>query len=326
MDPASKNRLSKVHPLLAERVAKTIADLAAQGLDVRVVQGLRTYAEQDALFAQGRTRRGPKVTNARGGQSNHNFGLAVDLCPFDDGVADWDNDRAFTLIGAAGKKNGLEWGGDWTSFPDRPHLQLKTGMKTAACHELAVAGGLARVWAEANQRLGVKPPAKLLSENEVTAIVDQFQEQGHAEPGQTNNPPIEQPASPVAIPDESSAIEKPVEKPADPAPQPQQQNEPVRAEAAVEIRKERPSLFVRITTAIGVAVSAVTTLGISVESIFNRSMDILQTSRLAPLVLGMGFGILAMWLYDRSAQRSNNLNQQKIANAADKAINTVELT
>ncbi|HVG34723.1 MAG TPA: peptidoglycan-binding protein, partial [Pyrinomonadaceae bacterium] len=66
----------KVHPELAKRVRMLIDNLAKAGMQIEVVQGLRTFAEQDALFAQGRTKPGKVVTNARGGQSNHNYGLA----------------------------------------------------------------------------------------------------------------------------------------------------------------------------------------------------------------------------------------------------------
>ncbi|MEQ1643753.1 MAG: M15 family metallopeptidase [Pyrinomonadaceae bacterium] len=203
MDQASKNRLAKVHPELARRVEKTIDLLAAAGLDVRVVQGLRSYAEQEALFQQGRTRKGPKVTNARGGQSNHNFGLAVDLCPFGDGSADWDNDPGFTLIGKAAKTQGLEWGGDWDSFPDRPHVQLKTGLETSVCHELFVQGkgSLEVLWREASRRIGVAPvPAQKIAAAEPHVQI----------------PPIETPANAVEHREAASEV------PAVPAHQPDQ--------------------------------------------------------------------------------------------------------
>ena len=69
----------------ASALRRVVADLASQGVIVEIVQGLRTFAEQDALYAQGRTGPGAIVTQARGGESNHNYGLAADLCPFTDG-------------------------------------------------------------------------------------------------------------------------------------------------------------------------------------------------------------------------------------------------
>jgi len=113
---------------------------------LEVVQGLRTFAEQDALFAQGRTKPGKKVTNAKGGQSNHNYGLAVDLCLFVGNQPQWEDEAGFDRIGAAGKNQGLKWGGDWPKFPDRPHLELP-GLTIDQCFALHQEGGLEKVWA-----------------------------------------------------------------------------------------------------------------------------------------------------------------------------------
>jgi hypothetical protein len=157
MDQNSANRLEKVHLELKKRVSKLLAALAKQSLDVRVVQGLRTFAEQDALFAQGRTKPGKKVTNARGGQSNHNYGLAVDLCPFTNGKADWENIGAFNTIGSEAKKQKLEWGGDWKKIVDRPHVQL-AGLSVKECLALFQKGGLNAVWDRMNQILGGAAP------------------------------------------------------------------------------------------------------------------------------------------------------------------------
>ena len=124
--------------MLALRVRKVIETL--KPVEYRVVQGLRTYAEQDALFVKR-----PKVTNARGGQSNHNFGLAVDLCPFVDGEFAWTADKLFVEIGkAVDKVGGLEWGGNW-KFVDKPHVQLP-GLTVSLCRNLYEKGGLQAVW------------------------------------------------------------------------------------------------------------------------------------------------------------------------------------
>lgn len=146
MSNASQNRLKKVHPELAERVTKLIDVLASQGLTVEVVQGLRTFAEQDALFAKGRTIPGQIVTSAKGGQSNHNFGLAVDLCPFVAGKPQWNDNQGFIRIGAEAVKQGLEWGGDWKKFIDKPHVQLR-GLSVSQCLALFNKGGIEKVWA-----------------------------------------------------------------------------------------------------------------------------------------------------------------------------------
>jgi peptidoglycan L-alanyl-D-glutamate endopeptidase CwlK len=113
MNDASRQRLSKVHPELAKRTTALIQALAKKGHTTEVVQGLRTFAEQDALYAKGRTKPGQIVTNAKGGQSNHNFGLAVDLAPFVAGKPQWNDKAGFIRIGAEAAKHGLEWGGNW---------------------------------------------------------------------------------------------------------------------------------------------------------------------------------------------------------------------
>lgn len=143
----SKERLGKVHPLLAEKVRQLVETLGRDGLNVQIVQGLRTFAEQDAIFAQGRTKPGKRVTNARGGQSNHNFGLACDLCPFVNGQAQWDDDEGFHKIGVEAEVLGLEWGGRWKNLVDMPHVQLP-GLSVKQCLSIynASAHNLQVVW------------------------------------------------------------------------------------------------------------------------------------------------------------------------------------
>ncbi len=143
MDTNSEKRLASVHPKLAQLIRQIVTTVA---FEVRVVQGLRTYAEQDMLYAQGRTRYGPVVTNARGGYSYHNFGFAVDLCPFKNGKPEWDNGAGFNAIGWRAKGWGLSWGGDWKKFIDKPHVQLQSIPTPAECRALYKQGGLEKVW------------------------------------------------------------------------------------------------------------------------------------------------------------------------------------
>ena len=88
------------------------------------MRGCGTYAEQDELFAQGRTKPGKRVTNAKGGESNHNFGVAFDVGVFE-GNAYLDDSPAYDAVGAIGASIGLEWGGHWISLVDKPHFQLR---------------------------------------------------------------------------------------------------------------------------------------------------------------------------------------------------------
>jgi peptidoglycan L-alanyl-D-glutamate endopeptidase CwlK len=109
--------------ILARQFLKILHDA---GKDVRIISGTRTYAEQDALYNQGRSTPGSKVTNAQGGHSNHNFGLAWDIGLFEEGSYITD-DKKYTPLATLVKPSlpNLEWGGDWVSFKDIPHYQHK---------------------------------------------------------------------------------------------------------------------------------------------------------------------------------------------------------
>ena len=97
---------------------------AASGIAIRVISGLRTYEEQDALYAQGRTAPGSVVTNARGGYSNHNFGIAFDIGVFEGNRYLGDSPK-YKAVGVLGMDLGLEWGGNWKTIVDQPHYQLR---------------------------------------------------------------------------------------------------------------------------------------------------------------------------------------------------------
>jgi peptidoglycan L-alanyl-D-glutamate endopeptidase CwlK len=138
-------RLKQINPVVAAKVRKIIALAAAQGFTLLVVQGLRTIAEQNALFAQGRTKKGKIVTKARGGQSWHNYGLAVDFAFITNGEVDW-TDALYRKIGGWAKLAGLEWGGAWRTITDLPHVQQINGMKTADALAVYNKSGLHGVW------------------------------------------------------------------------------------------------------------------------------------------------------------------------------------
>ena len=94
------------------------------GITIKIISGTRTYAEQDALYAQGRTTAGDIVTNARGGHSNHNFGIAFDIGVFS-GNRYLPESPLYKAVGALGMELGLEWGGNWKTIVDQPHFQLR---------------------------------------------------------------------------------------------------------------------------------------------------------------------------------------------------------
>lgn len=115
-----------LHPELRKRWELSAAEYVAKYPDAPMpilTQGLRTHKEQDALYAQGRTKPGKVVTNARGGQSLHNYGLAFDVAFRDaKGNIDWDDLTPFRRFAVIAKGNGLAWGGDWRR-PDYPHFE-----------------------------------------------------------------------------------------------------------------------------------------------------------------------------------------------------------
>ncbi len=126
---ADKNILS-LDPRARIPMILSVIQARAEGLDVRGAGqgGFRTYAEQDALYAKGRTAAGNVVTNAKGGQSNHNFGLSMDVAIFENGKyltkgSEWQYKR----FGKIAHYNGLDWGGDWKNIFDPAHVEIKHG-------------------------------------------------------------------------------------------------------------------------------------------------------------------------------------------------------
>jgi peptidoglycan LD-endopeptidase CwlK len=141
--------LAPLYPPLAQRVRLLLAAIA---VPVLITQGERTWAEQDALYAQGRTAPGNIVTKARSGYSQHNYGLAVDLCPDDPTLAglqlDW-NERhpIWKQMLALAPTYKLAEGAAWRTFPDTPHFYpMEIPATTADLHSHYVVGGQAAVW------------------------------------------------------------------------------------------------------------------------------------------------------------------------------------
>lgn len=112
--------LPEVQPIAQALIQKSVE----MGINIKIISGLRTYEEQDALYAQGRTTPGNIVTNARGGHSNHNFGIAFDVGVFE-GNKYLPESTKYKVVGALGMDLGLEWGGNWKSIVDQPHFQLR---------------------------------------------------------------------------------------------------------------------------------------------------------------------------------------------------------
>jgi peptidoglycan L-alanyl-D-glutamate endopeptidase CwlK len=135
LDARSETSLRLLHPKAQEAARIFLHTVRGAGIDARIISGTRTYAEQNGLFRQGRFgNKGPIVTNARGGQSNHNFGIAWDIGIFDNGKYLGDS-PLYKKAAEAGLAGGLEWGGNWASFKDLPHYQLATGLSISGVRE-----------------------------------------------------------------------------------------------------------------------------------------------------------------------------------------------
>lgn len=137
MDQYTVERIAKLHPTVRDEISKIINECNKSltgRAQVRITQGLRTFEEQNELYAIGRTKPGKKITNAKGGQSVHNYGFAVDICLVIDGkmaswdtAKDWDNDTTADWYECVKifAKFGWNWGGNWKTFKDLPHFEKK---------------------------------------------------------------------------------------------------------------------------------------------------------------------------------------------------------
>lgn len=126
--------ITKLHPELQKKI-KYLKELCEKkGLYIGIGECYRTVAEQNSLYAKGRTEKGNIVTNAKGSSysSMHQWGVAFDFYRNDGKGAYYDADGFFTKVGKVGQSIGLEWGGSWTSIKDKPHFQLKDWGSTPA--------------------------------------------------------------------------------------------------------------------------------------------------------------------------------------------------
>ena len=125
----NSRKLEDLLPVVKARVDQWLADCKNHGLDVLVTSTYRDFESQDALYAQGRTAPGNIVTNAKGGESFHNFRCALDIVPIVNGKADWTGtDPVWQEVARLGKAAGLEWAGDWKTFREYAHFQYTGGL------------------------------------------------------------------------------------------------------------------------------------------------------------------------------------------------------
>ncbi len=125
--------IRQCHPKLQKLADELVTACERKGMKIGISECLRTAAEQDALYAKGRTAPGNVVTNARGSSysSMHQWGVAFDFYRNDGKGTYEDSDGFFSKVGAVGQTLGLEGGGSWTSIKDKPHFQLPDWGSTA---------------------------------------------------------------------------------------------------------------------------------------------------------------------------------------------------
>lgn len=149
-DPVSDKKLEYVYPELALRWrAVRVAMWNAHNLQIRVTAGTRSYMNQNELYAIGRKKEHNEwkiveprkvITNAQGGFSYHNFGLAVDSCfmgddPYLERRSKKDQELLWKDFGTMARGVGMVWGGDFKSIPDRPHCELPY-LSLAKCRDI----------------------------------------------------------------------------------------------------------------------------------------------------------------------------------------------
>lgn len=141
----SSRKIEDLHEEVQWRAEGLIALCADEGFTIKVISSYRDVAAQNELYAQGRTKPGAIVTNARGGYSNHQYRRAFDIgvFKFNEEKDRWDYDgndwRKYNRAGALGKELGLTWAGDWKSFKELAHFEYMEGYTTADFREGRVA-------------------------------------------------------------------------------------------------------------------------------------------------------------------------------------------
>lgn len=153
-DPFGRlDTLGLYQPFL-ERASRLVGNVLSRGVYFMATCGLRTYDEQNAIYAKGRTAPGGVVTNARGGQSLHNFGIAIDFARDanygNPGLKPDYNDDHYAILAEEAEKIGLESGLNWKSIKDAPHIQLpynkKFGIRLADLRREYEKGGYATLY------------------------------------------------------------------------------------------------------------------------------------------------------------------------------------
>ncbi len=136
--------ITDLDPVVQPICQAHIDECAKHEIDIILTATWRDIEAQDALYAIGRnagdTRR--YVTNAKGGQSWHQYRCAWDIVPVVGGKAVWNDPALWDKVIALGVAVGAEAGANWTSFKDQPHFQHKpAGMTIDEAFALFTAHG-----------------------------------------------------------------------------------------------------------------------------------------------------------------------------------------
>lgn len=136
-----------LYPPFQAKVDLLLERAKEAGLNLGVFEGYRSWDRQNQLYAQGRTKPGKIVTNARAGFSAHNFGTAVDIVFRENGKWSWAEHHQWHRLGQIAESLGLIWGGSWEStLKDRPHVQYPLTFSLATARQHYREGGLDKVW------------------------------------------------------------------------------------------------------------------------------------------------------------------------------------
>lgn len=128
----NSRKLEDLLPVVRTKAEKFLEECKAAGIQIIVTSTLRDNECQEQLYCQGRTTPGAIVTNAKAGESMHNYGVAFDIVPLRNGKCVWgtkgEDLDLWKKVGAIGVQCGLEWAGNWNSFKEFPHFQYTGGL------------------------------------------------------------------------------------------------------------------------------------------------------------------------------------------------------
>jgi len=117
--------LDALHPYFRDKIVTLISMCKAKGIELAIVESYRTHSKQNEYKSMGKN-----YTRSGGGKSKHQYGLAIDVVPVIDSVAQWDNAKLWRKVGIIGEQLGLNWGGRWKSLYDPGHFEWTGGLSS----------------------------------------------------------------------------------------------------------------------------------------------------------------------------------------------------